>query len=169
MALAVRAQNVRHANSRSLASCSHTFTFEPQIGIIGNVLQQCRALPHPYQGQHGRQQSRRCVPALPRTISSRTMPSVRSAVSQRWCTRQRSRHSPRSPQQPHEGRTLVTVLMLIFVVSLQSFAATLESNGCLMQHSTSAQRSAVAWGGGSGVGENLFWSSGSTPTWVRKV
>ena len=51
----------------------------------------------------------------------------------------------------------------------QSWADTLQSQGCSMQHSTNAQRSGIAHGAGTGVGENLYWAMGMTPTWASIV
>jgi len=51
----------------------------------------------------------------------------------------------------------------------QSWANTLQSQGCNMQHSTDDQRSDITHGAGSGVGENLYWSMGLSPTWTSIV
>ena len=51
----------------------------------------------------------------------------------------------------------------------QSWANTLQSQGCNMQHSTDDQRSDITHGAGSGVGENLYWSMGLSPTWTSMV
>jgi len=54
-------------------------------------------------------------------------------------------------------------------VFAQSWANALARSGCSMQDSTNAQRSSIAHGYGNGVGENLFWVQGLSPTWTSIV
>jgi len=50
----------------------------------------------------------------------------------------------------------------------KTWASTLASRNCALEHSTFAQRSSISYPGGTGAGENIFWSSG-TPTWFDAV